>query len=213
MKVYAYLQVSVAEKSEGKQRKLIEDYLEITQIDYTKIVEEVVSASVKSCHRAKFVDLVDRLETKDILLVTDFERLGRYRKDSLDTYKKLRKMGVIIGILNLSYFNNWDLLQDSSLYNIVSRLLVQEEEKIVYIQHQMQRGSTLTGMKKAEAQGKRVGRPRLEMPPQNFCENYKQYKYGPLMGFSLMQFCDFCGISKSCYYKWVKLIESNTSEK
>ncbi|MDO4327692.1 MAG: hypothetical protein Q4E24_16990 [bacterium] len=61
MKVYAYLQVNEAEKADGKQRRIMEEYLENNQIDYIKIVEEVVSASVKSSNRDKFVALVDTL--------------------------------------------------------------------------------------------------------------------------------------------------------
>lgn len=31
-------------------------------------------------------------------------------------------------------------------------------------------------------------------------------KNGSLMELSLLQFCKYCGISKSGYYKWVRLI-------
>jgi DNA invertase Pin-like site-specific DNA recombinase len=210
MKVYAYLQLNESEKSDGKQRKQMEDYLELHDIDYSRIVEEVVSASVKASSRDKFMSLQEKLESGDVLLVTEFQRLGRYRKDSLDNFKSLRKKGIIVGILNLFYFNDWTMLQNTSLYPIVSKLFIQEEEEIVFIQHKMLSGSTLTGMKKATDSGKKVGRPHVEMPPQDFCNNYKQYKHGSLMGFSLKQFCKFCGISKSCYYKWVRLIEAQS---
>lgn len=210
MNIYGYLQLSQEEKENGKQRQWLESYLEDNKIDYTRIIEEVVSASVSAKNRQRFQGLCEILKTGDILVVTDIERLGRYRKNSLEVFKELINKGVIICILDLPYFNDWRLVQNPHLYNINTKLLIKKEEEIVRLQHQIKSNSTLFGMKKAESQGKKIGRPKMKLPPKDFIDNYKQYKYGALQGFNLRQFCDFCKISKSCYYKWVKLIEDNT---
>ena len=209
MKAYVYLKLDCDEKIKGEQRALVDKFIEENIIDVEKIVEETVSGSVKAENRPKLQELINRMEKGDILIITGFIRLGRYNKDSLKTWDKLRSRNIKLCILDKPFFNDWTLIQNNKLYNIISDLLYQEETEISYIKHLMHHGSTLTGMRKAVASGKKIGRPAMTLPPKEFCENYEQYKNGSLMGLSLTQFCRYCGISKSGYYKWVRLIEAH----
>lgn len=208
MRVYVYLKLDCDEKIKGEQREIADKFTEENFIDIEKVVEETISGSVKSENRPKLQELINHMEKGDILIITELMRLGRYNKDSLETWDKLRKRNIKLCILDKPFFNDWTLIQNNKLYNTVSDLLYQEENEISYIKHLMHHGSTLTGMRKAVQNGKKVGRPAITLPPKEFCENYDQYKNGSLMGLSLKQFCKYCGISKSGYYKWVRLIEA-----
>lgn len=209
MRVFAYLKLDCDEKIKGEQRTIVEKFIEENFIDVEKIVEETISGSVKAENRPKLQELIRHMAKGDILIITEFVRLGRTNKDSLETWDILRKKNIKLCILDKPFFNDWTLIQNNKLYNLVADLLYQEETEIGYIKHLMHHGSTLTGMRKAVANGKKVGRPAITLPPKEFCENYEQYKNGSLMGLSLSQFCKYCGISKSGYYKWVRLIEAH----
>ena len=69
-------------------------------------------------------------------------------------------------------------------------------------------------MKRAVAQGKKVGRKPVIDPPDKFCRDYEQYKHGYLITMSLREFCQYEGISKSTYYNYErKLLEKKKREK
>ncbi|MDO5416823.1 MAG: recombinase family protein [Lachnospiraceae bacterium] len=212
MRVYGYLKVDYEECVLGTQRGILNRYVDLNFIDIEKIVEEVVSGSVKAESRPKFMSLLEGLEEGDILIITEFSRLGRYKQDCIHTFLKLKELGVRLCILNKPFFNDWLLLQNNRLYEVVSELFMQEENDMALLQRRLLSGSTLTGMQKAVENGKKIGRPATLLPPKSFCDNYREYKQGALMGFTLKQFCEYCKISKSGYYKWVRLIETHEEQ-
>ena len=208
MRIYSYLKVDYDERVLGVQRAILNKYIDLNFIDVEKIVEEVVSGSVKAESREKFMSLYNSLEDGDILIITEFSRLGRYKQDCIYMFNKLKEKGVKMCILDKAFFNDWVLIQNNRLYEVISELFISEENDIAMLQKRIISGSTLTGMKKAVEQGKKIGRPQVLLPPKSFCDNYREYKTGALRGFSLKQFCEYCHISKSGYYKWVRLIEN-----
>jgi len=101
-----------------------------------------------------------RLVKDDILSITDIDRLGRSADDVIIEFKRLKADGVRVIALDTPYLNEWEKIQDSSLYNIIADMFItlkahiaqQEREKIVVRINQ--------GLKVAKSKGKVLGRPK-----------------------------------------------------
>lgn len=207
-KIYAYLRVNEDENEKGEELKKLKYYLDSNNIGVEQIVVEVISGSTKAENRPKFKEIVKKLQLGDIIITTEFNRLGRYLNDSVNTFKTLVNAGIKVCIIEYSFFDNWRLIQDDMIYGVVAKLLIQTMGEAAEQQQMRISDRTTLAMKKLNTQGKKVGRPSQPLPPDSFIENYKQYVgTGALSGFTLKQFCHYCGISKSCYYNWVRKIE------
>ena len=96
----------------------------------------------------------------DILVVSDLDRLGRYADDVIRELKELKEMGIKVVALDMPYMNEWNRVNDNSLYDMVVDIVItikahmaqQEREKIV---SRINQGS---GCKR---KGKRIGRRKF----------------------------------------------------
>lgn len=185
MKFYGYLQLNEKEAQKGD----LKDRLE-------------VSGTVNAKNRINLQDLLKRLKRGDRLVITDIDRLGGSRKDAISTLKMLWSMDVYEGILDVPGLDRYYTLMRIDEYKKMMELFLYEEEQIVELQYRIKSGSTLTGMKRAVAQGKKVGRKRMIDPPEKFVKDYKEYKSGYLRTMSLGDFLKYEGILKSTYYNY-----------
>lgn len=208
MKVYGYLQLNEEEAQNFELRDRLEDWFLDNKIVCTRIFEDRVSGAVTAKNRANLQELLKRLKRGDRLVITDIDRLGGSRKDAINVLKMLRTMDVYVGILDVPGLNRYFTLMHVEEYKKWMELFLYEEEQIVELQYRIKRGSTLTGMKRAAAQGKKTGRKRMIDPPEKFVKDYKQYKDGYLRTMALRDFLRYEGISKSTYYNYErKLLE------
>lgn len=208
MKFYGYLQLNEEEAQKGDLKDRLEDWFFDNKVVYTKIIEDHLSGAVTAKNRTNLQDLIKRLKRGDRLVITDIDSLGGSRKDAINIFKMLRSMDVYVGILDVPGLNRYYILMHIEEYKKMVELFLYEEEQIVELQYRIKSGSTLTGMKRAVSQGKKVGRKRMVDPPEKFVKDYKEYKDGYLRTMSLVDFLKYEGISKSTYYNYErKLLE------
>ena len=209
MKVYGYLQLNEEETKNFELRDRLEDWFCDNKIVYTRIFVDHVSGAVTAKNRSNLQELLKRLKRGDRLVITDIDRLGGSRKDAINVLKTLRSMDVYVGILDVPGLNRYFTLMRGDEYKRWIELFLYEEEQIVDLQYRIKSGSTLTGMKRAVAQGKKIGRKRMVDPPEKFVKDYKQYKDGYLKTMSLREFLKYEGISKSTYYNYERKLVEN----
>ena len=214
MKVYGYLQLNGEEAQKFELRDRLEEWFLDNKIVYTRIYEDRVSGAVTAKNRVNLQELLKRLKRGDRLVITDIDRLGGSRKDAINVLKTLRSMDIYVGILDVPGLDRYYTLMHVEEYKKMMELFLCEDEQIVELQYRIKSGSTLTGMKRAVAQGEKVGRKPVIDPPDKFCRDYEQYKHGYLITMSLREFCQYEGISKSTYYNYErKLLEKKKREK
>lgn len=206
MKVYGYLQLNGEEAQKFELRDRLEEWFLDNKIVYTRIYEDRVSGAVTAKNRVNLQELLKRLKRGDRLVITDIDRLGGSRKDAINVLKTLRSMDIYVGILDVPGLNRYYTLMHIEEYKKMIELFLYEEEQIVELQYRIECGSTLTGMKRAVAQGKKIGRRRMIDPPEKFVKDYKEYKDGYLRTMSLRDFLKYEGISKSTYYNYERRI-------
>lgn len=206
--IFGYMRISTQKEKQttDRQRLTLETYAKDNGFTFNELVEERVSGTIKAENRPKYNQLKSRLRKGDILLVTDIDRLGRNADDVIMEFKQLKTNGIRIMPLDTPYLNEWKKAQDNSIYDMVADIFItlkahmaqQEREKIVDRINQ--------GLEVARAKGKKLGRPKVDLP-QEFIKEYTKFKNGEYGKMSAISFAKMIGIGRSTLYKYIKLYE------
>ncbi|GAO39891.1 putative recombinase [Sphingomonas changbaiensis NBRC 104936] len=154
-RTFAYCRVSTADQTTENQVREIE--AAGFALEARRIVSETISGSVAANERAGFSKLLDRLESGDILVVTKLDRLGRNAMDVRSTVERLAGLGVKVHCLALG---GMDLTSPAGKMTMGVIGAVAEFERDLLIER------TQSGLSRAKAQGKKLGRPAALSPDQ-----------------------------------------------
>jgi putative DNA-invertase from lambdoid prophage Rac len=154
-RVFAYVRVSTAGQTSDNQIQEIQ--AAGFAIVAHRIVSETVSGSTCTSQRRGFVRLLDKLETGDVLVVTKLDRLGRDAMDVQATVKRLSALGVRVHCLALG---GADLASAAGKMTMQVIAAVAEFERDLLIER------TQSGLARAKAEGKSLGRPGALTPKQ-----------------------------------------------
>lgn len=147
-RTFAYCRVSTVEQTTENQVREIE--AAGFKVDAKRIVTETVSGSVPAMQRKAFARLVDRLESDDVLIVTKLDRLGRNAMDVRTTVEALATVGVRVHCLALG---GVDLTSPAGKMTMTVISAVAEFERDLLVER------TQSGLERAKAEGKTLGRP------------------------------------------------------
>lgn len=180
-RTFAYCRVSTIEQTTENQAR------EITAagfaIEPRRMVAETISGSTPALQRPGFSKLLDRLEAGDILVVTKLDRLGRNAMDVRATVELLAERGVRVHCLALG---GVDLTSPAGKMTMAVIAAVAEFERDLLIER------TQSGLKRAKAAGKVVGRPAALDDEQRL-----QVLQGRREGQSLAQLAKRFGVSRA----------------
>jgi putative DNA-invertase from lambdoid prophage Rac len=147
-RVFAYCRVSTAEQTTDNQ--IQEIAASGFQVDSRRIIAETVSGSVAAIERKGFLNLLNKLESGDVLVVTKLDRLGRNAMDVRATVERLSSVGVRVHCLALG---GSDLTSASGKMIMTVISAMAEFERDLLIER------TQSGLARAKSQGKKLGRP------------------------------------------------------
>lgn len=218
--IFGYMRISTQKEKQttDRQRITLTKYASDNGFVFNEMIEERVSGTVKAEHRPKYKALRDKLRGTekdkegniiregDTLIITDIDRLGRNADDVIMEFKSLKAQGIKVIALDVPYLNEWEKVQDSSIYNTITDIFItlkahmaqQEREKTVERINQ--------GLEVARAKGKVLGRPKVELPKE-FIREYKKFKDGKYGDMSASGFAKSLGIGRSTLYKYIKIYE------
>jgi DNA invertase Pin-like site-specific DNA recombinase len=206
--IFGYMRISTQKENQttDRQRITLEQYAAANEFTFNELIEERISGTIQADHRPQFTVLRDKLRRDDILIITDIDRLGRNADDVIMEFKKLKSEGIRIIALDTPYLNEWEKIQDSSIYNMIADIFItlkahmaqQEREKIIQRINQ--------GLAVAREKGKVLGRPKAELP-NDFVKKYEKFKKGEYGTMSASGFAKMIGIGRSTLYKYIKLYE------
>lgn len=148
-RVFAYCRVSTTDQTTDNQVQ------EIAAAGYTvtpqRTITETVSGSVAASEREGWGQLVNKLESGDVLIVTKLDRLGRNAMDVRATVEGLTGMGVRVHCLALG---GMDLTSPAGKMTMGVINAMAEFERDLLIER------TQAGLTRAKAEGKTLGRPK-----------------------------------------------------
>jgi putative DNA-invertase from lambdoid prophage Rac len=147
-RVFAYCRVSTSDQT------TINQVMEIKNAGFNvepqRVIEEVISGSVEAKQRNGWIKLFERLENGDVIVVTKLDRLGRNAMDVRTTVEGLADLGVRVHCLALG---GVDLTSAAGKMTMQVISAVAEFERDLLIER------TQSGLARAKAQGKKLGRP------------------------------------------------------
>ena len=147
-RVFAYCRVSTTDQNTENQIQEIAGAG--FSISSARTIAETVSGSVAASQRIGFGQLLNKLETGDVLVVTKLDRLGRNAMDVRATVEGLTVMGVRVHCLALG---GVDLTSPAGKMTMSVIAAVAEFERDLLIER------TQSGLIRAKAEGKTLGRP------------------------------------------------------
>lgn len=154
-RTFAYVRVSTAEQNFENQIKEIEAAGFI--IEPHRIITDIVSGSMPTARRKGFTRLLEKIENKDILVVTKLDRLGRDAIDVSSTVTRLEKLGIKVYCLALG---GVDLTSSAGKMTMGVINTIAEFERDLLIER------TQSGLARAKSQGKALGRPQILLGSQ-----------------------------------------------
>lgn len=187
-RTFAYCRVSTTDQHTENQ------IAEIRAAGYDirddRIVVETISGSTSAMARPQFAKLVEKLEQTDVLVVTKLDRLGRNAMDVRSTVELLADRDVRVTCLQLGGI---DLTSSSGKMTMSVIASVAEFERDLLIER------TQSGLDRAKASGKRLGRPRALSKPQ-----LKEIAIRRSEGASLGILAEQYGVSRSAIHRATK---------
>lgn len=208
--IFGYMRISTQKEKQttDRQRITLEQYASDNEFVFDEILEERISGTIQADHRPVYNELKGKIRKDDILIITDIDRLGRNADDVIMEFKKLKADGIRVIALDTPYLNEWEKIQDSSIYNMIADIFITLKAHMA----QQEREKTVTrinqGLDVARAKGKILGRPKAELPKE-FIKEYKKFKDGAYGDMSALAFAKMLGIGRSTLYKYIKLYEAN----
>ena len=203
-KTYGYARVSSKEQNLDRQIEALSKY--VVDVERDIITDK---ASGKDFNRNGYLALRDNLLRKgDTLVIKELDRLGRNMQMVKEEWQKLIKKGINILVIDTPILNTKDKtgLEKSLISNIVFELLSYMAEKERLKIHKRQ----AEGIAQAKAQGKHLGRPRLNLNTlsdkqlQILKVNYDKWISKEI---TAVAFMDMLDLKRNSFYKIIKQYE------
>lgn len=154
MAVFGYGRVSTKEQQSGNQR------LELERAGYNVsywFADEGVSGKVLALQRAQFRALLYKIRDGETLVVSKLDRLGRDAQDIGATIKMLAARRIEVIVLQLGKL---DLTSSAGKLMLTMLAAMAEMERDLLVER------TQSGLARAKAEGKTLGRPALTTDEQ-----------------------------------------------
>lgn len=205
MKRYGYHRTSTREQHLDRGIKEITAYCEQNGLEMEKIFTDQQTG--KNFNRPRYQVLKeDVLRTGDELIITEVDRLGRNKQETLKELQYYRDNGVRVKILELPT----TLMDLSKLDNAMARMLMEAINNMLIELYAAMAQAEIEKKEKRQREGidaeknrgewDDYGRPAI-MSQDEFADQYKKVLSGELRPFELMK---QHGMSKSIFYRYVK---------
>ena len=150
MSVIAYSRISTDQQDLEKQKHLLLDYAQKQGLLIDEFIEVSIS-SRKNTKQRKIDELLEKLESGDILLVAELSRLGRNMLETLNIINTLAQSGIKIIFVRQPELST--TATHAKLLLAIYSYFAESERDYISIR-------TKQGLAAAKAQGKQLGRPK-----------------------------------------------------
>ncbi len=149
----------------------------------------------------------DILREGDILIITEVDRLGRNKKDTLEELRLLSNRSIRVMILEipttLQDLSRMDNAMAKMILETVNHMLIELYAAMAQAEIEKKEKRQREGIEQMKQRGEwdKYGRPHIQKP-QNWDEVIEKWKSGELSAVEAMR---LTGIKKSSFYKLVKM--------
>lgn len=150
-RIFAYCRVSTQTQTTENQIEEIRNAG--FSIEPHRVISETISGSLEASKRPGWLKLIEKLEPHDIVVVTKLDRLGRSAIDVRTTVDSLEKAGIKVHCLALG---------GADLTSAAGRMTLQVIAAVAEFERDLLIERTQSGLERAKAQGKKLGRPQAK---------------------------------------------------
>ena len=150
--IYAYVRASTAEQSLQSQQYIINDYVVKNKL----IVDETIQAHIssrKSPEARKITDLIDKLQSGDVLICSELSRLGRSLAETLQLVDQIKNKQVKLILIK----NN--LVIDAATNDMNTKIMLTVFSLIDDLSRTYISERTKSGLKALKDKGIKLGKP------------------------------------------------------
>lgn len=212
MKRYGYHRTSTKEQHLDRGITEINAYCTANNLELEKIFTDQQTG--KNFNRPRYTIMKeDVLRAGDELIITEVDRLGRNKQETLKELQYYRDNGIRVRILELPT----TLMDLSAMDNAMARMIMETINNMLIelyatmaqaeIEKKEKRQKEGIQAKKDRGEWSDYGRPKV-MALEDFAKEYQKVRNGELKPFELMHQLK---LSKATYYRYVDIIKKSKS--
>lgn len=208
MKIYGYHRTSTTDQHLDRGVNEMHEYCKTNNLSLEKIFTDQQTG--KNFNRPRYTIMKeDVLRAGDILIISEIDRLGRNKEDTLKELRYYKQNGIRVMILEIPT----TLVDYSSLENSMAKMIMETINNMliemytvfaqVEIEKKEKRQREGIEAKKARGEWDNYGRPKA-MAFETFAEEYKKVVSGEMKPFECMR---NLGLTKPTFYRYKKQFE------
>ena len=205
MAVYGYHRTSTKEQHLDRGIQEITQFCKENHYKLEKIYTDQQTG--KNFSRPRYTVLRDDiLRDGDILIITEVDRLGRNKKDTVEELRILANRNIRVMILEipttLQDLSKMDNAMAKMILETVNHMLIELYAAMAQAEIEKKEKRQREGIEQMKVRGEwdNYGRPRVQKP-KNWDEVIKKWQTGEISAVEAMR---LTGIKKSSFYKMVK---------
>ena len=205
MAVYGYHRTSTKEQHLDRGIQEITQFCKENHYKLEKIYTDQQTG--KNFSRPRYTVLRDDiLREGDILIITEVDRLGRNKKDTVEELRILANRNIRVMILEipttLQDLSKMDNAMAKMILETVNHMLIELYAAMAQAEIEKKEKRQREGIEQMKARGEwdNYGRPRVQKP-KNWDEVIKRWQAGEITAVEAMR---LTGMKKSSFYKMVK---------
>lgn len=188
MPVYAYHRTSTKEQHLDRGITAINEFCEKNGLDLVKIYTDQQTG--KNFNRPRYTVMKeDVLRDGDVLIIKEFDRLGRNKQACLKELRELQEKGVKVVFLDIP--TSWLLatgnVENKPIVEMINNILIEVYSTIAQQEVERKETRQAEGIKAMKERGEweKYGRPKAEIPDE-FQETVKRWRNGELKAVEAM---------------------------
>ena len=205
MAIYGYHRTSTKEQHLDRGINEITEFCKDNHYKLEKIYTDQQTG--KNFSRPRYTVLRDDiLREGDTLIITEVDRLGRNKKDTVEELRMLANRGIRVMILEilttLQDLSKMDNAMAKMILETVNHMLIELYAAMARAEVEKKEKRQREGIEQMKARGgwDKYGRPRIKQP-DNWKEVIQSWKAGEITAVEAMR---LTGMRKSSFYKLVK---------
>ena len=199
MKVFYYIRVSGKDQNEARQIEAMKKWNKENGVD--NAIELIDKCTGTNTDRPNLQMLLKVVGDGDLVVIKSIDRLSRNYKECKKLWEQITEAGADIVVIDMPLL---DTRQYKDLLgNFISDLILSVLGYVAEQETAFRKQRQAEGIAVAKAQGKHLGRPKIEYP-KNWVEEYERWKAKEQTAKVTM---DQLGLKKNTFYKLVKEYE------
>ena len=205
MAIYGYHRTSTKEQHLDRGINEITEFCKDNHYKLEKIYTDQQTG--KNFSRPRYTVLRDDiLREGDMLIITEVDRLGRNKKDTVEELRMLANRGIRVMILEipttLQDLSKMDNAMAKMILETVNHMLIELYAAMAQAEVEKKEKRQREGIEQMKARGEwdKYGRPRVKQP-DNWQEIIQRWRSGEITAVEAMR---LTGMKKSSFYKLIK---------